>query len=115
MTDKRVSEYIDAVKERIKADYGSIPLEWSAQLQQLADLYSCYLKASDAQRDNAVATVTNNGKTVCKSIYITVMLDCVNAMKKVIAEFGLSPRSKSMIRGTQSTDSDDFTDNFLSD
>ena len=115
MTDKRVSEYIDAVKERIKADYGSIPLEWSAQLQQLADLYSCYLKASDAQRDSAVASVTNNGKTVCKSIYITVMLDCVNAMKKVIAEFGLSPRAKAMIKTVPTTDSDEFTDNFLSD
>jgi len=115
MTDKRVTEYIDAVKERIKSDYGSIPLEWSAQLQQLADLYSCYLKASDAQKDSAVASVTNNGKTVCKSIYITVMLDCVGAMKKVIAEFGLSPRAKAMIRGTQTTESDDFADKFLSD
>jgi hypothetical protein len=43
------------------------------------------------------------------------MLDCVGAMKKVIAEFGLSPRAKAMIRGTQTTESDDFADKFLSD
>ena len=49
--DKRVTRYITAVKKRIKNDYGEIPEEWSAQLQQLEDLYICYLKAADIQRE----------------------------------------------------------------
>lgn len=113
--DNRVKKYINAVKRRIKDDYGSVPDEWSAQLQQLEDLYSCYLRASDAQKDCEITTTTNNSKTVCKSVFITIMLDCINAQKKIIAEFGLSPRSKSMIKSVQPTDNDDFTDNFLSD
>ncbi len=114
MEDSRVKKYINAVKRRIKEDYGSVPEEWAAQLQQLEDLYSCYLRASDAQKDVAITTTINNSKTVCKSPYITIMLDCTNAMKKVIAEFGLSPRAKSMIRGNQTVDNDEFADNFLS-
>lgn len=113
--DNRVRKYINAVKRRIKEDYGSVPEEWSAQLQQLEDLYSCYLRASDAQRDSEITTTINNSKTICKSPYFTIMLDCTNAMKKVIAEFGLSPRAKSMIRGNQATDNDDFAEKFLSD
>lgn len=97
--DKRVSKYINAVKKRIREDYGSVPEEWTAQLQQLEDIYSCYLKASDAQKDADITHEINNGKTVCKSVYLTVMLDCISSMKKIIAEFGLSPRAKSMIRG----------------
>lgn len=112
--DKRVTKYINAVKKRIKEDYGSVPDEWTAQLQQLEDLYSCYLKASDAQQTADIATEINGGKTVCKSVYLTVMLDCTNAMKKVIAEFGLSPRAKSMIKN-QTVESDDFAEKFLSE
>ncbi len=112
--DKRVTEYINAVKKRIKDDYGTVPPEWSAQLQQLEDIYLCYLKAADAQRELSVATVINSGKTECKSVYLTVMLDCINALKKIIAEFGLSPRAKSLIK-TQTVESDDFADNFLND
>ena len=113
--DNRVRKYINAVKRRIKEDYGSVPEEWSAQLQQLEDLYSCYLRASDAQRDSEITTTINNSKTICKSPYFTIMLDCTNAMKKVIAEFGLSPRAKAMIKTVPTTDNDDFIDNFLSD
>jgi len=113
--DKRVTKYISAVKKRIKADYGEVPDEWTAQLQQLEDLYSCYLKASDAQQTADIATEINGGKTVCKSVYLTVMLDCTNAMKKVIAEFGLSPRAKSMIRGNQTVADDEFAEKFLSE
>ena len=112
--DKRVTKYINAVKKRIKEDYGSVPEEWTAQLQQLEDLYSCYLKASDAQKTADVTTLINGGKTQSKSIYLTVMLDCVGAMKKVIAEFGLSPRAKSMIKN-QTVESDYFAEKFLND
>ncbi len=113
--DKRVSDYINSVKKRIKEDYGSVPAEWCAQLQQLEDLYTCYLMAADSQRDKtSIVTAINNGKTPTKTVEFTVMLDCVSAMKKVIAEFGLSPRAKSMIRGNQTVDNDEFADNFLS-
>lgn len=47
MTDRRVTKYINAVKRRITDDYGSVPDEWSAQLQQLEDVYTIYLRASD--------------------------------------------------------------------
>lgn len=113
--DVRVRKYINAVKKRIKEDYGSVPDEWTAQLQQLEDLYTCYLRASDAQKDAEITTRINNSKTICKSPYITIMLDCINAQKKIITEFGLSPRAKAMIRPVQATDNDDFTENFLSD
>ena len=113
-TDKRVKKYIDAVKKRIIADYGELPDEWSAQIQQLEDLYTCYLEASDTQKTANIVTQINDGKTECKSTYFTVMLDCISAMKKVIAEFGLSPRAKSMIK-TPTVETDDFTDKFLSD
>ena len=115
MTDERVDKYISAVKRRITEDYGGVPEEWSAQLQQLEDLYLCYLKAADKQRKRDVATMINDGKTECKTVYLTVMLDCVSAMKKVIAEFGLSPRAKSMIRGNQAVADDDFSEKFLAD
>ena len=115
MEDKRVTKYINAVKKRIKNDYGEIPEEWSAQLQQLADLYSCYLKAADMQKEMYVVTEINNGKTECKTVEFQVMLDCVNAMKKVIAEFGLSPRAKAMIKTPQPGETDEFADKFLSD
>ena len=36
-------------------------------------------------------------------------------MKKIISDFGLSPLAKSKIRKPVATDSDDFTENFLSD
>lgn len=114
MIDKRVKKYIDAVKKRIISDYGEVPDEWSAQLQQLEDIYSCYIKASDRQRDTEITTKINNGKTECKTVEFTVMLDCINSMKKIIAEFGLSPRAKSMIKQPESQ-TDDFTDKFLSD
>lgn len=114
MTDKRVTKYISAVKKRIIADYGEVPEEWAAQLQQLEDIYYCYIKAADKQRECDIATTTNNGKTECKTVEFTVMLDCINSMKKIIAEFGLSPRAKSMIKQPESP-TDDFTDKFLSD
>ena len=113
--DKRVTRYITAVKKRIKNDYGEIPEEWSAQIQQLEDLYICYLKAADIQREQYVTTEINNGKTECKTVEFSVMLDCVNAMKKVIAEFGLSPRAKAMIQTPQPGECDEFADKFLSE
>ena len=115
MKDKRVTDYIEAVKSRIKEDYGSVPPEWSAQLQQLQDIYSCYLKASDAQADAPLTELTNGGKTLSKSMYFSIMTECVSTMKKIIADFGLSPLAKSKIKKQVQTETDDFTDNFLSD
>lgn len=112
-TDNRVADYMAAVEKRIKDDYGTIPAEWSAQLKQLSDIYSCYLKAADTQADKYVTTTINDGKTECKTLELTVMLDCISAMKKIIAEFGLSPRAKSMIKN-QTVESDEFADKFLS-
>jgi phage terminase small subunit len=113
-TDKRVADYMAAVEKRINDDYGTIPAEWSAQLKQLSDIYSCYLKASDTQAGKYVTTTINDGKTECKTLELTVMLDCISAMKKIIAEFGLSPRAKSMIKN-QTVESDDFAEKFLND
>lgn len=115
MTDRRVSKYINAVKKRIVADYGSIPDEWSAQLQQLEDVYTVYLRASDTLKDSQLIEVTNGGRTTQKSLYFSIMTECCNTMKKIIADFGLSPLAKSKIKKPVTTDTDDFTENFLSD
>ncbi len=115
MTDRRVTKYISAVRKRIVADYGSVPDEWSAQLMQLEDIYTLYLRASDKQRESPLTELTNGGKTLSKSLYFSIMTECVNSMKKIIADFGLSPLAKTKIRKPVTTDSDEFTDNFLSD
>ena len=115
MTDRRVTKYINAVKRRITDDYGSVPDEWSAQLQQLEDVYTIYLRASDTQKEAALTDVTNGGRTLQKSLYFSIMTECCNTMKKIIADFGLSPLAKSKIKKPVTTDTDDFTENFLSD
>ena len=115
MTDRRVTKYINAVKRRITDDYGSVPDEWSAQLQQLEDVYTIYLRASDAMKEASLIDLTNGGRTQQKSMYFSIMTECVSSMKKLISDFGLSPLAKSKIRKPVATDSDDFTDNFLSD
>ena len=113
MTDDRVIKYIEAVKKRIKEDYGIVPPEWSVQLQQLEDITACYYKAADAQREKDVTMTINDGKTACKTVELTVMFDCVNAIKKLVAEFGLSPRAKALIKNQQTAETDDFEENFV--
>ena len=62
--EKRANKYINSVRKSIKRDYGSIPPEFEAQLDQLRDLYITYITASDNFMEKTeTVQMINNGKT----------------------------------------------------
>ena len=111
--DKLVKQYINAVRTSIKEVYGGkVPLQFSAQLQQLADFYRAYLIASDEfSRNSVIISYINDGKTACTNANLTAMLNISNHMDKLIKNFGLSPLALKRLHGTlQAEDEKDFLD-----
>lgn len=95
--DKRLKEYMQGVKDAIQNDYGKIPLEWSAHLQQLEDFYCIYLTARD-ELFRTGEILSNVGNHDSKSPNIQIMENALNHMRKITDVFGLSPLSKSRLK-----------------
>ena len=100
--EEKVKKYINAVRESLKAIYGGkVPLQFSAQLQQLSDFYAAYLEAADQfhTSDSKIVTYINGGKTACTNATLAAMLSISNHMDKLIKNFGLSPLALKRILG----------------
>ena len=99
--EQKVRKYINSVRASIKAVYsGKVPGQFEAQLQQLADFYAAYLKASDAFQNQEIVTLINDGKTSCTNANLTAMLSISNHMDKIVKNFGLSPLALKRIMGS---------------
>ena len=111
---QKVKKYITAVQDSLRAFYGGkVPLQFQAQLQQLADFYAAYLQAAEQFKaeDSRIVTYINGGKTACTNATLAAMLSISNHMDKLIKNFGLSPLALKRILGTiGQDDEDDFLD-----
>jgi P27 family predicted phage terminase small subunit len=93
-------KYVKSVRRAIKSDYGDVPGEWDAQLQQLTDMYATYLSCSEHLRNlDDPITFINDGKTACASPYFNMMVSTAKMMDSIIKSFGLSPVSRKKLTG----------------
>jgi hypothetical protein len=98
-------KYMESVRTSIIAQFGKIPGQYEAQLQQLQDLYFCYLCARDEMiedEDFSVVTTINGGKTLSTNFYISSMIQLTNSIDKIIKNFGLNPLAEKRIKGVAS-------------
>jgi phage terminase small subunit len=100
----KVEEYITAVKNSIEKEYTFIPPEWSAHLQQLEDYYWMYLNASKSLRETSLLNIGSSTTHDMKSVYISIMNDSLDRMKKITDIFGLSPLSKKRLKSNDKVD-----------
>ena len=109
--DERVKSYLDSVRERIIKDYSISPGEWSAQLKQLEDLYSAYLRCADDIPEEEIIVFINDGKTASPNPKLRLMMELSKSMDQIIKGFGLSPLAKSRIKATLTVaEQEDFLD-----
>lgn len=102
--NNKVEEYISAVKTSIEKEYTFIPPEWSAHLQQLEDYYWMYLNASKSLRETSLLNIGSSTTHDMKSVYISIMNDSLDRMKKITDIFGLSPLSKKRLKSNDKVD-----------
>lgn len=101
---KRADKYIATIKKSIKRDYGEVPSEWEAQLQQLHDLYMMYLKAADMAKEEDPTIKINGGRTLSPNLNFGIMVQCTNSMDKILKQFGLNPVAQKRLKGDKKPD-----------
>jgi phage terminase small subunit len=107
----RADKYIATIEKSIKRDYGEVPPEWEAQLQQLHDLYLMYLKAADMAKEEDPTIKINSGRTLSPNLNFGIMVQCTNSMDKILKQFGLNPVAQKKLKGEKKpAEAEDFMD-----
>jgi len=75
--------------------------------------YSRWVQAEDQVKKHGSVVLSPNKKFPMKSPYLTVADQAMEAMRKFMVEFGLTPSSRSRIRVPERTDAVDDFDLFL--
>lgn len=105
--------YAKSVRKAIERDYGEVPPEWEAQLQQLQDFYTIYLKCADFMKTEDIIVYINNKKTPATNIHYSTMCTCMDKIEKIVKQFGLTPVSRKKLKGSQAAPSEDDDDDYM--
>lgn len=107
---RKADKYVLSIRKFIKAEYGSVPEVWEAQLTQLRDLYLNYLKAADAQEEDVTVIKLNNGKTLAANFNLNVMVQITSAMDRILKQFGLNPLALKKLKVSSPVEGDEEED-----
>lgn len=96
-------KYLTNVRRYLKEKYGKVSPEWEQPLEILADNLELYQLCKESIKKDGLLLVAKNG-AYTKNPLIKVQLDAQVQITKLIAEFGLSPRSASKINLVEEDD-----------
>lgn len=118
---KKTEKYISSVEETIIEQYGKIPPEFDAQIEQLKLFYLAFLKCSDKLDDENPVVKFSNG-TVGANTYLITAVRLSQQINALVKNFGLSPLDRSKLKQNRKKadkkdevtegDSGDFMDEF---
>lgn len=118
---KKTEKYISSVEETIIEQYGKIPPEFDAQIEQLKLFYLAFLKCSDKLDDENPVVKFSNG-TVGANTYLITAVRLSQQINALVKNFGLSPLDRSKLKQNRKKadkkdevtegDSGDFMDDF---
>lgn len=118
---KKTEKYISSVEETIIEQYGKIPPEFDAQIEQLKVFYLAFLKCSEKLDDENPVVKFSNG-TVGANTYLITAVRLSQQINALVKNFGLSPLDRSKLKQNRKKadkkdevtegDSGDFMDDF---
>lgn len=118
---KKTEKYISSVEETIIEQYGKIPPEFDAQIEQLKLFYLAFLKCSEKLDDENPVVKFSNG-TVGANTYLITAVRLSQQINALVKNFGLSPLDRSKLKQNRKKadkkdevtegDSGDFMDDF---
>lgn len=118
---KKTEKYISSVEETIIEQYGKIPPEFDAQIEQLKVFYLAFLKCSEKLDDENPVVKFSNG-TVGANTYLITAVRLSQQINALVKNFGLSPLDRSKLKQNRKKadkkdevtegDTGDFMDDF---
>lgn len=89
---KNTQNFMGAVEAHLTSKFGSIEKQWDGLLMMLATNYELFWKCRDKIKEQGL-TVTNRFGGVDKNPLLKVQTDAQIQIIKLVAEFGISPKS----------------------
>ena len=118
---EKTEKYISSVQDTIIEQYGKIPSEFEAQIEQLKLFYLSFLKCGYKLEDENPVVKFSNG-TVGANTYLLTCLKLSTQINALVKNFGLSPLDRSKLKQNKKkadkkddvciADTDDFMDEF---
>ena len=103
---KDTQKYMKTVEKFLREKYGSVQPEWDEQLHLLANNINLYGQCEDDILNRGLIIVAKNGAPV-RNPNVQLQLDIQKQIVKLVAEFGLSPKSVGVIdKNIKSDDSE---------
>lgn len=103
--------FMNAVESHLKAKFGTIEPQWDGLLNMLATTYDLYLNCKEKIKEEGLL-ITNRFGSLEKNPLLKVQVDAQIQCLKMVAEFGLSPRSIKSLN-LQDNNEDEFLDELV--
>lgn len=103
---ERTQTFMNAVEEHLSSKFGTIEAQWEGLLSMLATNYELFFNCKDIIKKEGLM-VQNRFGSFEKNPLLKVMVDAQIQVIKLVAEFGISPRSIKNLNVTDNNE-DDF-------